>query len=67
MGVMKVKIAVEFEIDIEEYTDHKMEVARSKIINAVQLKHKHIIPTGEWCFMTDEEKEYANGVFYSEY
>lgn len=62
---MKVKIAVEFEIDIEEYTDHAMEVARNKIINAVQEQHKHIIPTGEWCFMTDEGKEYRNGIFYN--
>lgn len=64
---MKVKIAVEFEIDINEYTNHAMEVARNKIINAVQEQHKHIIPTKEWRFITDDEKRYVNGVFYNEY
>lgn len=63
---MKVKIAVEFEVDIEEYTDHVMAVARNKIINAVQEQHKHIIPTGEWCFITNDEKGYKDGVFYNE-
>lgn len=63
---MKVKIAVEFEIDINEYTNHTIEVARNKIINAVQEQHKHIIPTGEWCFITDDEKEHKDGVFYNE-
>lgn len=64
---MKIKIAVEFEVDIEEYSDQKLDVVRNKIINAVQEQHKHIIPTGEWCFITDDEKEYKDGVFYNEY
>lgn len=63
---MKVKIAVEFEIDIDKYTDNKMVETKNKIINAVQEQHKHIIPTGEWCFITDDEKEYEEGVFYNE-
>ena len=64
---MKVKIAVEFEVDIGEYNNQKVDVLKNKIINAVQKQHKHIIPTGEWCFTTDKEKEYKDGVFYNEY
>lgn len=63
---MKIKIAVEFEVDIEEYNNQKVDVLKNKIINAVQTHHEHLIPTGEWCFVTDKEKEYAIGVFYNE-
>ena len=61
---MKIKIAVEFEVDIGEYTDQKLDIVKTKIINAVQSKHKHIIPTGEWCFVPDNNKAYNDGIFY---
>ena len=60
---MKVKIAVEFEVDIGEYTHQNINLVRDKITNAVKSDHKGIIPTGEWCFVTDEDKEYNSGVF----
>ena len=61
---MKIKIAVEFETDIGDYSDQKLEVLRNKIINAVQKEHNNIIATGDWMFVSEEDKEYANGVLY---
>ena len=61
---MKIKIAVEFEVDIKEYSDQKLDVIKNKIINAVNTEHKNLIPTGEWCFVTDADKAYNDGVFY---
>lgn len=61
---MKIKIAVEFETDIGNYSNQKLEVLRNKIINAVQKEHNNIIPTGDWMFVSEEDKEYVNGVLY---
>lgn len=61
---MKIKIAIEFETDIGNYSNQKLEVLRNKIINAIQKEHNNIIPTGDWMFISEEDKGYANGVLY---
>lgn len=61
---MKIKLAIEFETDIGDYSDQKLEVLRNKIINAVQKEHNNIIATGDWMSVSEEDKEYANGVLY---
>ena len=64
---MKIKLAVEFEVDIGGYTHQKVDVLHNKIINAVQEEHKNMIPTGEWSFMTDCDRHYPIGIFYDDY
>lgn len=61
---MKIKLAIEFETDIGNYSNQKLEVLRNKIINAIQKEHNNIIPTGDWMFISEEDKGYANGVLY---
>ena len=63
---MKIKIAVEFEKEIEGDNNYYASSTKDDIVRAVVEEHPELKPTGEWMFITSMDKGYGVGVLYED-
>ena len=59
---MKIKLAIEFETDIESYKE--LDNLVKHINKAVQDNCENIKATGDYIFVAEGEKDYDSGVLY---
>ena len=64
---MKIKIAVEFEKEIDPDDTQYASSTKDDIIRAITTTHPELKPTGEWVFLTDLDKYYDYGVIDERY